>query len=253
MRIDPGRLRGFEALRDLTDADLAELAAALQHTKFRTGAQLCREGDEGDGCYFLLSGDVEVTKNLPDGRKVHLATLPAGTMFGQSGLIPGQVRTADVKAEGNVELLSLSRRALGWGLRQGEPWAVVLQATIAVDLVRQLRSALARLSALAADENPEEAASGRKRSDIVQPQALDVTPQKRPAPAAPPPGKEPGEGEEGWHPLPEIPEDDHTNMSQRGLLAETESSLAGMGFDLENVDFVFDEDQQRTADARRQR
>jgi len=42
-------------------------------------------------------------------------------------------------------------------------------------------------------------------------------------------------------------------MSQRGLLAETESSLAGMGFDLENVDFVFDEDQQRTADARRQR
>lgn len=249
MGVDPTRLRGFESLRDLTDGDLAELAASLQHTRFRAGAQLCREGDEGDGCFFLLSGSIEVTKNLPDGRKVHLATLPAGTMFGQSGLVPGQVRTADVKAADNVELLNLTRRGLDWGLRQREGWAVVLQATVAVDLVRQLRSALERLAALAADENPEEAASGRKRSDIVQPQGVDVDVKKRPPAAA----RTVVEEEEGWHPLPEIPEDDATNMSQRGLLAllaETESSLAGMGFDLDSVDFVQDEDQKRTAEAR---
>ena len=269
---DPGLLRAFTALTDLSGPDLLQMADHLGYTKFRAGAQLCREGDEGDGCYFLASGSVTVTKNLPDGRRVHLATLPEGTLFGQSGLVPGQLRTADVKAEGNVELLVLTRRQLEWGLRQQHPWAVVVQTVVAVALVRQLRSALDRLEALADDENAAEAAQGKTRASIPKPQSVDVKisvrpppPMKQPAgfvPTATPleetmPSPEPELGaaaspEEEWEGLPPIPDDD--TMNTQGLLcllAETESSIAGMGLDLDDsIQFVMDEDMKRTAETR---
>lgn len=283
---DPGLLRAFEALSDLSSPDLLQMAEHLQYTKFRAGAQLCREGDEGDGCYFLAAGSVAVTKNLPDGRRVHLATLPEGTLFGQSGLVPGQLRTADVKAEGNVEVLVLSRRQLEWGLRQQHPWAVVVQTVVAVALVRQLRSALDRLESLAADENAAEAATGRTRASIPKPQSVDVKISKRPPPSmeevaaaptrqattpsatpleetmpAPEPeplldldlGAAPATPEEEWEGLPPIPDEDDT-MSTQGLLcllAETESSIAGIGLDLDaSLQFVQDEDMRRTTEAR---
>ena len=277
---DPGLLRSFDALVDLSSADLLQMAEHLQYTKFRAGAQLCREGDEGDGCYFLATGSVAVTKNLPDGRRVHLATLPEGTQFGQSGLVPGQLRTADVKAEGNVEVLVLTRRQLEWGLRQKHPWAVVVQTVVAVALVRQLRSALDRLESLAADENAADAAQGRTRASIPKPQGVEVKISKRPPPpleekplvatmpvatpledTMPAPTPEPeldlglaaaASGEE-WEGLPPIPDEDDT-MSTQGLLcllAETESSIAGIGLDLDDsLQFVQDEDMRRTAEAR---
>jgi CRP/FNR family transcriptional regulator, cyclic AMP receptor protein len=277
---DPSILKRFDALSELTGGDLLSMAEALQYTRFRAGAQLCREGDEGDGCYFLASGEVAVTKNLPDGRRVHLATLPERTLFGQSGLVPGQRRTADVKAEGNVEVLTLTRRQLEWGLRQKQPWAVVVQTVVAVALVRQLRSALDRLAALAADENPEEAAEGKTRASIPKPMSVDFRRSKKPAaveqeiadiiedaekapPAAPQdlePLELPSEDEllgasDDWQALPPVPEmNEDEALNTQGLLtllAETESSIAGMGLDLENsVSFVMDEDQKRTAEAR---
>ncbi len=292
---DPGLLRAFTALSDLGGDDLLQMAEYLQYTKFRAGAQLCREGDEGDGCYFLATGSVAVTKNLPDGRRVHLATLPEGTLFGQSGLVPGQRRTADVKAEGNVEVLILTRRQLEWGLRQKHGWAVVVQTVVAVALVRQLRSALDRLESLAADENAADAAKGKTRASIPKPQSIDVKISKRPPPpmdepepevqstmptatpleepVAPPelpplmePEPEPmldlglddapaaaDSTDSSWEGLPPIPEEDDT-MSTQGLLcllAETESSIAGIGLDLdESLQFVQDEDMRRTAEAR---
>ncbi len=253
MSADPALLTNFEALDDFSDRDRADLARNLRHDKFRAGAQLCREGDEGDGCYFLVAGDVAVTKGLPDGRRVHLATLPPGTFFGQSGLVPAQRRTADVKAETNVELLTMTRRTLEWGLRNGEGWAVALQAIVAVSLVRQLRTALDRLAALAADEDMKEAAvEGRTRDTIVQPQSVDVTFKSKPKPAPAPPPKAAAPAEDSYQPLPPIPDDD-TAMSQNGLLsllAETESSLASVGVELDAIEFVMDEDQRRTADAR---
>lgn len=259
MAADPALLTDFTALSDFSRLDLTELARNLRHDNFRAGAQLCREGDEGDGCYFLVEGDVAVTKGLPDGRRVHLATLPAGTLFGQSGLVPGQVRTADVKAETNVVVLTMTRRTLEWGLRQGEGWAVALQANVAVSLVRQLRGALNRLSELAADEDAAAAAvEGRTRDTIVKPQSVDVAFKKKPkAPPAPKVAKA-AKSEDDFVELPPVPDagpDDEAGMSQRGLLtllAETESSLANLGFDLEGVDFVYDEDQKRQADARGQ-
>lgn len=242
MAIDPSVLDRFDSLEGLGPEGRAEMAPLLQATRYRAGAQICREGDVGEGCYLLVEGEVMVTKALPDGRRVKLATLGPGTLFGQAGLVEGQQRTADVKAVGNVEILALQRRTLLWALGRGAAWAVAMQAIVAVNLVRQLRTALDRLGELAAAEDVTEEISGTKRSDVKTPQRVNASfdgVKARRAGSGGPVADEASPGER--------------SKSLGGLLEmlrSTEASLASAGFDAEAVEFVFDEDQKRTAEAR---
>ncbi len=118
-----------------------------------------------------------------------------------------------------------------------------MQALVAVGLVRQLRSALARLGELAAAEDASAEITGRKRSEIKGPTSLDasfagVPARARAATDAPPiEEKAPVEEPKAVGGLLE-------------LLRSTEEALASAGFDSEAVQFVFDEDQMRTAEAR---
>lgn len=263
MKINPEALAGFDALSSLDESDLRMMAPVLDGAQFKAGALICREGDSGDCCYFLLEGSVAVSKVLPDGRRVRLAVLNDNTLFGQAGLVPDQVRTADVKAESEVVMAMLSRRSLNWALKQKQDWAVAVQAIVAINLVRQLRSALDRLEGLAGEEDPTAQIEGRKRSEIQKPQSLDVNFGRARRKArldkmdtgghAP---AKPKADADGYTPLPPVPTaSDEEVMRQKdllGLLASSESSLAQAGFDLNNVEFVFDEDMQRTADARGQ-
>jgi CRP-like cAMP-binding protein len=258
VKIDPAALADFDALSTLGESDLRMMAPTLDGTSFRAGALVCREGDDGDCCYFLLSGSVAVSKVLPDGRRVRLAVLEGNTLFGQAGLVPGQKRTADVKAETEVVIATLSRRSLVWALNQRQDWAVAVQAIVAIDLVRQLRSALQRLEDLAGEEDPSLQIEGRKRSKIQAPQSLDVdfgrvrrhaTLKKMDAG-----GAAPKADADGYTPLPPVPTgSDDEGMRTKdllSLLASSESSLARAGMNLDAIEFVFDDDQQRTADAR---
>lgn len=256
MKLSTDDLRRFEALASLGDDDLTMMAPALDLMNFRNGALVCREDDTGDCCYFLLQGVVAVSKVLPDGRRVRLAQLGAGTLFGQSGLVPDQVRTADVKAEGDVQLATLNRRSLNWALQQKQDWAVAVQAIVAINLVRQLRQALDRLEGLAAEENPEEQVQGTSRSTIQAPQGLDVNfgRARRRAKLKSTTGVTETAQTSDEYALPPIDDDPEAEQIRTGkllsLLAETESSMAQAGYNLDEIEFVFDDDQQRTADAR---
>lgn len=243
MAIDPSDLDSFQSLAPLGQAGLAALAPLLVSTRYRAGAQICREGDEGDACYLLLEGSVIVTKSLPDGRKVKLATLPQGTLFGQAGLVPGQVRTADVKAEGNVTILSLTRATLMWALGRGQEWAVAMQAIVAVNLVQQLRSALDRLSELANAEDAQAEISGTKRADARKATSVSATFSGARSRAK---GAAASDGSTSGGFTPEAP----TTNGLLDMLRATESALASAGFDTENVEFVLDDDQLRTGEAR---
>ena len=167
-------LSGFRALESLSEEQLRGMAAVLRPTNYRSGSWLCRDGDEGSSCFFLLDGSLSVSKQLGDGRKVYLASLAPGQLLGQTGLVPGQKRTADVTASSDVQVLVLERRGMERGLSRGDVWATGLQYIIARHLVRQIRGALGRLEQLATQEDAESEALGRKFSDVAQPQALKM-------------------------------------------------------------------------------
>lgn len=246
MAIDPSALDSFESLAPLGPQGRQVMAPLLTSTVYRVGAQICREGDEGESCYLLSEGSVVVTKSLPDGRKVRLATLPAGTLFGQAGLVPGQRRTADVKAEGNVTILSLSRATLMWALGRGDEWAVAMQAVVAVNLVQQLRGALERLSGLANAEDVAEEISGTKRKDRRKATSLsaDFSAARSRARDKNVDAVEADEEEVE-------PPSREAERQLLEMLGATESALASAGYDASLVEFVLNEDQIRRSEAHR--
>jgi CRP/FNR family cyclic AMP-dependent transcriptional regulator len=231
----PSTLRPFPSLQSLPDADLAALSRMLHSTQFRTGAQICREGDVGDTCYFLVEGDVEVTTQLGDGRRIFLARLEPGTVFGKGALVAGQLRNADVRAASNVRVLALGRLDHQWALEQGASWAIHLQRSLCVDVIRQLRTAIGRLRALA---------DGEELSLVPEQAPVETERKKLPA------GDKRDSG--GSLAAPRLQSHDASTTGRLlTLIAETEASLADEGVDLAQVRFVVDSDSERRSHKRK--
>ena len=226
MGLTSTHLRAFSGLREFSNDDLDQMAGSLSSRQLRAGAKICRQGEEGECCFFLASGRATVRRLLDDGRLLQLGVLDRGAIFGQTGLVPRQERTADVIAETDVTLLTLPRVQLDWGLKNGKPWAIQVHQLVAAHLVRQVRRALSKLETLA-DEPPIELPPGPTSASRSAP--LHVR-----APRANATG-------------PSAQRATSTRTRQSGdqalmeLLATAEASFAEAGFDLDDVSFVVDE------------
>ncbi len=101
-----------------------------------TGARLIEADHEPSLLYFILRGSVRVHR---DGRE--LAQLPAGYFVGEMSLLSGRVATADVTAQGVVELRAWS---FSWlrQVRAEQPllWSQI-QSVLGYDLVEKIRRA----------------------------------------------------------------------------------------------------------------
>ncbi len=76
---------------------------------FEAGDFIVRQGDVGDQFYVIVSGEVEVFKELPNGQTQPLAHLGQGEYFGESALLTGRRRNASVRAVSPVNLMCLGR------------------------------------------------------------------------------------------------------------------------------------------------
>jgi len=73
------------------------------------GTVIIREGDAGQGLFVVLAGEVEVSKQQPDGTELQLARLRAGELFGEMSLLANQPTTATVRAARASTILFLAR------------------------------------------------------------------------------------------------------------------------------------------------
>ncbi len=91
----------------LSKAALAQASGRLQTVKYRAGDVVIRQGDEPDRFYIVVDGEVSVVRHTVDGEDVQLATLGPGEVFGEMAILEETRRTADVRANRDVELLAL--------------------------------------------------------------------------------------------------------------------------------------------------
>jgi len=102
-----------QLLRDMElfdELDMPELLRVVRHVyvrEFRSGDSLVQRGDEVDGLYIIVSGEVSVRL----GEKV-LSRIEPGGYFGELALFGEPVRSADAFAEEGGEALFLSREHL---------------------------------------------------------------------------------------------------------------------------------------------
>lgn len=84
------------------------------------GTLIMRQGEEGNCAYLLQSGTVRVyTENA--GKRVDLAKLTAGEIFGEMALIFDEKRSASVKAVEDCNLIILTRQTLKQKLERSDP------------------------------------------------------------------------------------------------------------------------------------
>ncbi len=80
---------------------LVQSGGSVQLSK---GDKLFTRGDAANAAYAIISGEVEVTIEGPDGRSVYIARLGAGTVVGEMGVLDGVARSADAHATRKTEL-----------------------------------------------------------------------------------------------------------------------------------------------------
>ncbi len=73
------------------------------------GEVIIRQGESGDSMYEIQDGQVEVIQEK-DGKEVRLAVLDKGDFFGEMAIFDREVRSATVRAMGEVRALTIDKR-----------------------------------------------------------------------------------------------------------------------------------------------
>ena len=104
-------LRSVDLFASLSAEECGALAEALVHTPFVHGDTITRQGSIAHWLYMIIAGEAEVWAET-EGQRTRVATLKAGNVVGEMGLITGEPRRATVIARTDVECYRLDKDAL---------------------------------------------------------------------------------------------------------------------------------------------
>ena len=140
-RVATTALAGLSSLAELPASVLDRLADALKTQRFDKGAAIVRHNDDSRDFYLIISGAVRVSLVGSTGRSLTYQILPAGEMFGEVSAVDGDGRSANVIAEEESVLGSLSSQAFMDLARTSPDFALVILKRLA-RLNRRLTSRL---------------------------------------------------------------------------------------------------------------
>jgi CRP/FNR family transcriptional regulator len=134
-------LQGVDWFASLTAEELEQLAAGALTVQLEAGDTIFEEGDRGDRCFVIQSGAVKVLRRFPDGRRMTLARLGPGNVFGELALMGGERRSATVQAAEATVVIGLGADDVMVLLRS-DPEAAL---GVAMTLADRLRAANEKL------------------------------------------------------------------------------------------------------------
>ena len=106
---DAVRLEDFDVCAGLDAARIAILREGLEPRRYDAGDTIIHVGEPADFLFFLMSGRVSVTIDLPDGGSRRLTTCTPGMLFGEMAILEHAPRSAAVCADGPVECYAMAR------------------------------------------------------------------------------------------------------------------------------------------------
>ncbi len=107
----PARFPTIPLFSHLSEEAFVRVLGSLRLRRYTHGEKIVREGDSGDSFFMVADGVVVVSKRI-EGKEAILAHLHQGAVFGEMALVSNAPRSASVTAQGEVDLLELSRRDL---------------------------------------------------------------------------------------------------------------------------------------------
>jgi CRP/FNR family cyclic AMP-dependent transcriptional regulator len=125
----------------LTEEERQELLDAGQVSTFNTGDVIIAEGDSVDTLMFIKSGNSRVTRTFLDNLNAEFAgPLGPGEVVGEMSFIDGQGASASLIADGQTEILEISRETVFNIINADNGFAARFYHSLFLDLTRKLRS-----------------------------------------------------------------------------------------------------------------
>ena len=127
-------LRNVPIFKDLSDSDLTKISTKMVSREYEKGQIILLEESMGETFFIITRGTVKVTRLSDDGREVILAMLGESDFFGEMSLLDGEGRSANIVANENAEVMTLSRRDFLECLESYPKIAIALLEELAVRL-----------------------------------------------------------------------------------------------------------------------
>lgn len=108
----------------------------LDRRVYREGQVIFREGEQAWAAFLVETGAVDIIKHADGPDAQHLATIGAGDLFGEMGLIDGSPRSATARAARMTVVQVINEREFHRLLTTAEPGLVALLKVI----LRRLRA-----------------------------------------------------------------------------------------------------------------
>ncbi len=118
-------------------------AKVLDRRVYQPGQTLFHEGDQAWAAFLIESGDVEILRSAGERHEVLLATVGAGELIGEMGLIDNAPRSATARSVGVTVVQVINEQNFSRLLANAEPGLVALLKV----LLRRLRAANETVSA----------------------------------------------------------------------------------------------------------
>jgi CRP-like cAMP-binding protein len=128
----------------LPTPQIEAIAMAAERRMFRRGAEIIKQGADGDGLYVVAQGSVIVKRESRGGEHRALHVIEAPGSFGELALLDNQPRSASIEALEACEVFGISR-TLFLSLLSRDPRLID-------GLVRELGRTIRRLSEQVADD-----------------------------------------------------------------------------------------------------
>ncbi len=148
-------LSTMELFQDLSPQEQEELDRITTMTSVRRGKVLYRPEESGEVLFILKSGRVQLYRIAPEGKKLVIATLNKGSLFGEMALLGQQMHNTFAEAITDCQICIMRRSDLEHLIMQRPQVALrMLEIT-----GRRLRDAEIRLEDLAFKSIPARIAS----------------------------------------------------------------------------------------------
>ncbi len=105
-------LSDSELFRDLSARELAELERVTTLTAVPRGRVFYRPEDPGERLFLLRQGRVQLYRISPEGKKLVIATLASGALFGEMALLGQQMHNAFAEAMEDCSIMVMSQADL---------------------------------------------------------------------------------------------------------------------------------------------
>lgn len=166
--LEPGSLDAIPLLAGMDASELERVGHFMARFEAPAGERLFAQGEESDAVYLLEEGQVEIESELPEGRRVTLASLGAGELIGETSLLGGGRRSGTARVSAPARGWVLHRSGVEMLRLDAGEGSVELVARLSELVLRRLRARYdaiaAELDQTARERGSEAAAPSRART-----------------------------------------------------------------------------------------